>query len=114
MKVKLSDVFTLFRRTRNYEEGVPYEELCLRWVCRYHLFVKKGDYSVIDKFKKPKSRWVFINMCSTLIREMDAVEDWGFMDSREIYDNIRIMLHRLRAYAKHYPLIWWLVFRLHL
>jgi len=112
MKTRINDVLRTFLRARYYENNILFEDLCLRWVCRYHLFIFKDDYAIIQKFQKPTTRQAFVNLCTRMIREMDYVERAALMDSRDIYDRTRMLLHRLRAYAIHYPVLWWITFRL--
>lgn len=97
----------------NKQDGFP-ENYALRWVCRYHLYVEKDDYSLREKFQKPQSRKAMIQLCNQCLQEMKWVESNGLFDCRLHYDYCLILLKQLRSFTQHYPLLWFLVFRLHL
>lgn len=95
----------LFRATRSYEEK------WLRWVCRYHLYVQDGDYSLRGQFCAPRGLRAFRRQVERSLRECEEVYRMGLYDSRQHYDGCRLYLHKLRSFSKHYPITWMAVFR---
>ena len=95
----------LFRTTRSYDV------MWLRWVCRYHLYVQEGDYSLRSKFCAPHGLRAFCRQVESSLRECEMVYRMGLYDSRQHYDGCRLYLHKLRSFCKYYPITWRVVFR---
>ena len=112
MKVSLKEIVKTFIRVRSYERELSAQDYVLRWICRYHLFIKENDYGIIDQFTKPVSRASMVSLCSLCLRELYLVERVALIDSYEQYTAMRVFLHRLRAFCVHFPLLWWLCFHL--
>ncbi len=108
----------LFDRARSYENHLVVKsanEYQLRWVVRYHLLMKNADYSWIDRFGRPTSRMVFIELCQTALLEIEYV--WKvlcFYDSNKQYFANRAFLKRLIFGAEHFPLLFHIMFLPHL
>lgn len=96
----------VFRLTRDYNSKWQ------RWVCRYHLYLHKDDYSTRDLLSHPKSRTEYIKLLEHLHTEMQEVFFSSFFDSRDHYDGCRYYLKSLRSFTLHYPLLWFVRFRL--
>lgn len=96
----------LFKLTRDYNSRWQ------RWVCRYHLYLVKGDYQPMVALSKPTSRREYIKQVAHLCDEMHEVYYGGFFDSREHYEGCALYIKSLLAFTLHYPLLWFVRFRL--
>ena len=103
---RLKEANLLFKLTRDYNSRWE------RWVCRYHLYLHLGDYSPRMLLTYPKSRKEYIKTTIQLLAEMEEVYRGSFFDSREHYDKCRLYLRSLLSFTHHYPLLWFLRFRL--
>lgn len=102
---------TLFRATRDYSD------FRLRNMCFYHTYIKYEF--IMDEFMKPRSYFSMLRLCNQLIAECDRLEDlklfghWDYeLVSESHYFSCKRYLYHLRAYMKHYPLLWLYVFQL--
>ena len=96
----------LFKLTRDYTSRWE------RWVCRYHLYLHENDYSPRQYLTHPNSRSEYIKTIAHFLQEMEDVYYGSFFDSREHYDGCRLYLKTLLTFTRHYPLLWFLRFRL--
>lgn len=96
----------VFKMTRDYSAK------WLRFVCRYHLYIKEGDYSLRYAFEHPKSRKEFIKLIEHQLQEIEQVFYGSFFDKREHYDGCKLYLKCLHSFAIHYPLLFFVRFRL--
>jgi hypothetical protein len=96
----------LFKLTRDYNSRWE------RWVCRYHLYLHENDYSPRWYLSYPTSRIAHKKTIALYLREMEEVYYGSFFDSREHYDGCRLYLKTLLTFTHHYPLLWFLRFRL--
>ncbi len=109
--MKIIKVFKLFHSiAHNSTDGFPFNHT-IRWICRYHLYLHKNDYTLQHKFQHPKSKNSFVALCQLCLRETQQTLDWHLFDRYEHYYNNRLLLHQLIAYTKHYPVLWHLVFK---
>lgn len=95
----------MFRETRRYEVK------WLRLVCRYHLYLREGDYTLRELFCSPRGLAAFRKQIDICLRECDKVYYLGLYDSRQHYDGCRLYLRTLRSFCEHYPITWLVVFR---
>lgn len=102
-------------RTANdlFNDTIEYQNKWQRWVCRYHLYVVKDDYSTRDKLSHPGNREEYIKFIEHLYKEMQQVFYDGFFDNRTHYDMCRLYLKQLLIFTRQYPLLWFWHFRLH-
>ena len=103
---RFKQAHVLFKLTRDYNSRWE------RWVCRYHLYLHENDYSPRVWLTYPKSRVEYIKTITHLLQEMEEVYYGSFFDSREHYDGCRLYLRTLLSFTHHYPLLWFLLFRL--
>lgn len=103
--VRWREAVRLFRETREYEVK------WLRWVCRYHLYLREGDYTLRELFCSPRGLAAFRKQIDICLRECDKVYYLGLYDSRQHYDGCRLYLRTLRSFCEHYPITWRVVFR---
>lgn len=104
---RLKQANVLFKLTRLYNSRWQ------RWVCRYHLYIHEGDYTTPRSLLTlPNSRKEHIKTTIQLLAEMEEVYRGSLFDSREHYDNCRLYLKSLLSFTRHYPLLWFLHFRL--
>lgn len=106
--------FRLFRLVRNNEPDGFSSAYEIRLVCRYHCLIEYQGWNIRWAFQKPESRSRFIDTCTQCIREMEQINLNGLFDKPGHYYVCHRLLMILRLLTERMPLIWWLVFRLHL
>lgn len=94
----------LFQAVRHYQD------MRLRWLCRYHLYCHEGDYTLRTQLCEPTSKQAFLQTLRLCLRETHWLYGQGLYDKREHYENSLRLLAHLMVFTKHYPLLWYLCF----
>lgn len=98
---------------RLFIEVKAYNNKWERFVCRYHLYKAENDYSLILKIRGDvHDKKDYLNLLQTCRDDMEWVFQNGLFDVREHYDSCRLLLAKLESYTKHYPLLWYVVFKI--
>lgn len=109
-----------------FSSTIDYSHMPLRYVCRYHLFIEEGDYSLRDKLCHPfhggltrNPRLINIQARASLYLELlnncsDEIEQcyqMGVFDFRFHYDSAKNYLRYMRFLIRHHPILFAWIFR---
>lgn len=86
-----------------FTDTISYRAMPVRYMCRYHLYIKEGDYDFMDLFKHPKSAEQLSQTIKQSRTQCEELFNMGVYDSREHYDSIRMYFRKLDFYATHHP-----------
>lgn len=85
-------------------DTISYQAMPVRYMCRYHLYIKEGDYGFMDFFKHPQSAKQLSQTIKQSRTECEELFQMGdTYDCRAHYDAIRFYFRMLDFYATRYP-----------